>query len=268
MKDKYEKCYYENEQKNSTREKIKCDLLKLKYYLYVLNKSGFKDFKVVVGMNINCIAQTLSVAGDYWKQWIINNIINRIDHQSLMLTYINYLNYLLTKKEYQDVENVMNSFKESGIIKDIKFDKNKNMFHLLTLDDQYIKFTCEFKDEKHVQTANQQCHAFTEAACIKFDNVYATTAIMKNHFGKPYYHSFIVKDGIVHDFAQNIVMSFKSYQKLFGCQVIMCMDGKQLLRNIERLKERDNEYKYNKMYDILKYAMYKQMKHGKNIARH
>ena len=116
--------------------------------------------------------------------------------------------------------------------------------------------------------ANQQCHAFTEAACAEYDNVYATTVIMKNHFGKPYYHSFVIKDGLVHDFAQNIVMSFENYKKLFGCKIIMIVEGKQLLKNIERLKERDVEYKENEMCDVLKYAMHKQMKKERNMTKH
>lgn len=263
MKDKYEKYFQENEGKNSKKEKIKVELLKLKYYLHILNKSGFKDFKIVVGMNINGIVQTLSMVSNYWQKWIKNNVINCIDHQSLMLTYISCLNFFLTKEEYKEVENVMNSFKKSEIIKDIKLNKNKKIFQLQTLDNQYIKFAPEFNNEKDVQTANQQCHAFTEAACIEYDNIYATTVIMKNYFEKSYYHSFIVKDGIVHDFAQNTVMSFENYKKLFGCKVIMSIEGKQLLRNIERLKERDIEYKKNEMLDVLKYAMHKQMKKGR-----
>jgi len=35
MKDKYDKCFYENERKNSKKEKIKGELLKLKYYLHI-----------------------------------------------------------------------------------------------------------------------------------------------------------------------------------------------------------------------------------------
>ena len=132
MKDKYEKCFQQNEGKNFKKEIIKAELLKLKFYLQILNKSGFKDFKFVVGMNINCIAQTLSMVSNYWQEWIINNVINRVDHQSLMLTYISCLNYFLTKEEYKDVENVMESFKKSGIIKDIKLIENKKIFQLQT----------------------------------------------------------------------------------------------------------------------------------------
>lgn len=268
MKDKYDKCYYENEGKNLKVENIKAELLKLKYYIHVLNKAGFNDFKVVLGSNINCIAIMLSMMNDYWQKWIVNNVINCVNKETLILTYINQLNCLLSIQDYNKIDIVINSFKKSGIIKDIKLNKNKDMFILQTLDDQYIKFTSEFRNEQDVKTANRHCHGFTEAAIKQYDNIYAITVIMKNYFGKSYYHSFVVKDGIVHDFAQNTVMSFENYKKLFGCKIIMSIEGKQLLKNIERLKERDVEYKENKLCDVLKYAMYKQIKKEKYMARH
>ena len=268
MKDKYDKFFYQNEEKKITKENVKIRLLKLKYCLSVLNKSGLKDFKLANDMSINCMVRTLSTVNGYWQEWIKKNVINIINPQILLLIYISCLNYFLTTQQYNEIESVMKSFKISGLIKDIKFDRNKGIFHLLTLNGESIKFTKQFTNENDILKYNKYCHAATEALCITQDNVYAVTVMMKSYFDRDYYHSFIVKDGIVHDFAQNIVMSFKSYQKLFGCQIIMSMDGKQLLRNIERLKGRDNEYKENKMYDVLKYAMYKQMKHGKNIARH
>lgn len=265
MKNKYEKCFQENEGKMVVKEKTKVELLKLKYYLQVLTKSGFSDFKFVTGMNINFIIQSLGTMNDYWQEWIRNNIINRVDQQSLMLNYISCLNYFLATKDYKRLDIIIDSFKKSNIIKDIKL--NKGVFYLLTLDNQYIKFTNEFKGEKNIKICNKHCHEAVEYFCKNVDDIYAVTAIMKNYFGKTYYHSFVVKEGIVHDLALNTVMSLENYKKLFGCKIIMFMEGKHLLRNIERLKERDVEYKENEMFDVLKYAMHKQMKKERNIVR-
>ena len=259
MKDKYEKCFYENEGKNTTKEKIKLDLLKLKFYLQILNKSGFKDLKVVSGMNIRCIVITLGMVGDYYQEWIKSNIINKIDRQALMLAYINSLNYFLSTEKYKEVDNVMNSFKKSGIINDIKLSENKKMFQIQTLGDKTVKFAPEFNNKKDIELFNTHCHGVTEVLCKKHDNVYATTVIMKNYFDKHYYHSFIVKDGVVHDFAQNIVMSFENYKQLFGCKVIMNIDGKLLLENIEQLNKSNEEFKKNEMCNILKYAIHTQI---------
>lgn len=267
MKDKYDKCFYENEIKNSNTEKIKKLLLKIKYYLHVLNKSGYKDFKIVVGKNINFIIITLNMMPDYLQEWIINNVINCVNHQSLMLTYIYCLNYFLTTKEYGEVLSVMNSFKKSGIIKDIKLDKNNNTFQMETLDGKLIKFMPEFSNAENIDACRKKCHEVVEYLCKKINNIYAVTGIMKNYFGKTYYHSFVVKDNVVHDFAQNIVMNYDSYKELFGCKVIMNIEGKQLLKNINILRARDMEFKQNEMFDILKYAMHKQMKKEKNIVK-
>lgn len=264
---KYDKHFYQNEKKYNNKSELKCTLLELKYFLKVISETGLKNAKYVAGSDIATIAAILSRLDEDLQKYVIDNILSKVCKETLLIIYVNMLTNYLTSKKYEQIDVVMKSFKLSGLIKDIELGEKKAAFQIQTLDDKLIQFNNALDTEEDIKFNYRNCHAATELALkqlSKENEIYGATLVMNNVFNTPYYHSVIVYNGTVNDFAKNIVMDFEDYKYLFGGKVIMMVEGKQLLRNIERLKERDVEFKNNKKCDVLNYAMHKQMK---NIAK-
>lgn len=124
-----------------------------------------------------------------------------------------------------------------------------------------MKFTSINDDPEQIDEANGQCHGITyfilkENKCKK---MYAVTILMDNLFGDKQYHTFIVYNNIVNDFAHNIVMNFDNYKKLYKPEIISYTSAKKVYRDIEKLNGKDDTFT-NGRCELLNYAIHKQLR--------
>ena len=90
---------------------------------------------------------------------------------------------------------------------------------------------------------------------------------MNTLLGDKQYHTFIVYNNIVNDFAHNIIMNFDNYKLLYKPTIISFSSAKKAFRDIEKLKEKDSEFKDGNC-ELLNYAIHKQLrKRNKKLNR-
>ena len=262
MKNKYQKFFKENEKKYYKKSLIKMKILLNKYYMHVISKNGFEGYKLVRNNKLNHVCISLSLMDDYWQNYILNEIIYKMSKESIMMFFIKSLTTSTLSNNKKIINVIIDSFIKTDFIKNVNFNENEKWFELETNDDEIIKFGAVHDSKESMLSCKKKCHAVTQYIIEHLNSkeeIFGVTAIMEDCVGSPYYHSFIVKNNIAYDYAQNIVMLFEDYKKLFNCNVIMMANGNQILNDIEKLELGDPEFKKNKCYAILKYAAHKQM---------
>ena len=85
--------------------------------------------------------------------------------------------------------------------------------------------------------------------------------------GDKQYHTFVLCNNIVNDFAHNIVMSFDNYKLLYNPNIVSFASAKKAFRDIEKLKNKDSEFNDGNC-ELLNYAIHKQLrKKNKKLNR-
>lgn len=208
--------------------------------------------------SVSFILSCLKVFPEDIQYWLKNNIITTLNKESIMFTYMQTLSNILISKEQTILRNVIDSFIASGLIKNIELVKD---ILIMTMpDNKKIKFTNIFDSKKEKDSALAECHNICYDIVKNLDNninnVQCITILEKNMYGFSRFHSFIVREGIVYDYARNMIISFNNYQYLFNPQIISCTQGQELIENIKKIEETDEHFKNNNMCKVLKYAIH------------
>lgn len=197
------------------------------------------------------------------KKIIDDNIFKKLNPVNLINIFMLCLTDSITHQdEYLNI--YINSFIQSGLIKNLTYNKNKNFFTLTTNNDEIIKFSNLIEDINQLKNNRGSCHSLVKFLLIddnpnNLENLYGVTIITTNFFNKPQYHSFVVKDNYVYDFAHNINISFDDYKKLYNPKIIYKVTKNDLIKSIRHYNETDPDFSNSKGPDFLKCAMHKQM---------
>ena len=198
-------------------------------------------------------------------EWMKTNILPELNKGALISLFIQNLTNNLIAEDIETINYLMESFKLTGLIKNIKLEKN--VFHMTLLNGKIVKFTKRLDDIEQVKQYRCNCHSvsYQYFSRMFLDDVetYCVTIIEKGLYNKDRYHTFLLHDGIVHDLSRNFAMKYDDYKELFNFKILNFVNGRQMLKNIENLKNRDLEFKKSDICDVLKYAMHKQMKREK-----
>lgn len=267
---KYDKKFHSIENERIT---TKCQKLSLAISLKfrILNIYGRKNLSQVYSFNSNETLVynflTLEKHSKDFIEWMKKNILSKLNKEALISLFIQNLTSRLIVEDEESINKLMESFKLTGIIRDIKLVKN--VFYITLLDGRIVKFTKRLDDLEQVKQYSCNCHSVSYQYFSNMhsdDNeTYCVTIIEKGLYNKDRYHTFLLCNGIVHDLARNFVMKYDDYKELFNFKIIMFVKGRQMLSNIENFKNNDPEFKESNTCEVLKYAMRKQMKKEKKI---
>lgn len=251
-------------EKNEHIPKIINDALLSKLLLnYKINLSYYSDFLKFKDLNntltLNIMLLTLNKATKEMQDIIRNNYVNKMDKNALYSFFLIKSCDLLSEKNYDLLQDVLESFIVTNLIKDANLENDKKNISLTLLDDSKVKYQNVPLDKKLTSAYNKECHNVTLGfleKCKIINN--AAVVLEKNELYGKYYHSIALTDDAVYDLSHNIVMSYENYIKLINPTVILREDEDTILSNIEALKNKDKVFKDSNYCDLLKYAMEKQ----------
>lgn len=260
---KYAKYYDDVEKKSNNCEQELIDDLMIDFY--TLNSfvefSDFSNYEL-----LHYILENFYMFNKKSQQYILNNLLNKLNNERLINLYLILICESKTKKDSKKLNNLVKSFNITNLIKNIIYNQDKDIFILTTTTGRKIKFKEMFKDYSEVNISNKNCHNITQKILFenkKDSNIYGVTVLNKNFANKNEYHSFILCNNIVNDYAHNIIISLDDYKILYNPKIILSINATQLIQNAEKLAQVDIEFKNDDSPYILKYAMHKQMKKDK-----
>lgn len=205
---------------------------------------------------------------DKSKKWLKKNIIDKISVNWLYENFLTNCSNNLLDNEFDFIECAFNSYIELGLIDSAKIIdvKDHNVIEIITPSKEKIRFSHAPLERKLVDEYRGYCHAVT-STFMREANIYKTqkvvVAMEDNELVGKCYHSFIVDNGIMYDFAHNIMMRYKDYLKLVKPEVLVYEDSTEVLDKMKKM-EQQKDFTNSEYVDILKYGISKQLKLKRN----
>ncbi len=260
---KYKRMYILNEGIPNIINNFELSLLLLDFKISFTKANDFVTFKnlnndVCLRLILNRFYKYNAKTQDYLKK----KILNRINNGYLYFFYIKESCNRLLDKKFDALDDLLKSFVATGLVKEAKVIQSdkKNFIEIITNSDEKIRYSHISLKKDLIDAYKGNCHIVTSyflKNCEKSNN--AVVVLENNELFGEYYHSFLLEDGIMYDFAHNIMMGYENYLKLIKPKILVCSDSNTILNGIKELKNNksfvDSEY-----VDILKYAMEKQSK--------
>ena len=258
MENRYDKYFWEFEQKHKEKSKLINTELERQYNSRNFNEFFGKDYLESICLNFHLYNTEL-------KNWVIYDVLPHITKETLISCYLIKLTDALMLKEEGKINSIMTSFREIGLIKDIELKENKII--LTTKNNEVVKFKSLFNDKKGRNEFRSRCHSGCEFLINNHQSLKDDSAIitlMDTFIGKyPIYHSIILSKGkYVIDPARNLVMKLEDYKKLFKLDIIMSVDREKMLEEINRLQENDDDFNQSNLNNVLKLAINRQIYHN------
>lgn len=258
----YEKYWYKTEGINRIKNNLINTKYTIKIYSYVSKKYGietakklYKDFDKNITKRL---IFGLWLFDENLVNWIKNNIINKLNKESILGSFIELLNNTLTTKD-ETLRNIyIKSLKQSGLVKDIEYKKYHYIITLL--DDKKIKISNIITKEETIDKIEGKCHLLAHEYILKHNkpNIYLVTILEPSMYGLDMYHSFIVDNDYVIDYTRNILMKYEDYINTLKPNIIICKERNEILSDIDKLRN-DKTFKNDSTEDILKYALHKRI---------
>lgn len=205
---------------------------------------------------------------DKFKKWCKKNIIDKISINWLYETFLTNCCNNLLDNELDYIQKAFNSFIELGLIDSAKIidDIDNKTIEIITSSNDKIRFSHVPLERELVDEYRRYCHAVT-STFMREANINKTQKVVvaledKELVGKGY-HSFIVDNGVMYDFAHNIMMLYKNYLKLVNPEVLVYEDSTKVLDEMKNMEE-DKDFANSEYVDILKYGISKQLKLKRN----
>ena len=219
--------------------------------------------KIYSYSSIDCfyyIIKNYSKFPDKLKDWVKNNIFNNINSSFLIIEYMIKLNDSLINNKENELDLIINSFKDTKLIKDIKLNNENKTFTLVSNDNDILYFKPCY-NENH-EEYKQKCHKITydllKKSITDSEEVYGVSILIPTFYDIKEYHSFIVKNNKIIDPSHNLIADFNNYIKIIKPEILYYEDAKTILNNIDELYKDDSFDK--DMYEIVNYAISKQIK--------
>ena len=205
---------------------------------------------------------------DKFKKWCKKNIIDKISINWLYETFLTNCCNNLLDNELDYIQKAFNSFIELGLIDSAKIidDIDNKTIEIITSSNDKIRFSHVPLERELVDEYRRYCHAVT-STFMREANINKTQKVVvaledKELVGKGY-HSFIVDNGVMYDFAHNIMMLYKNYLKLVNPEVLVYEDSTKVLDEMKKM-ETEKDFANSEYVDILKYGISKQLKLKRN----
>ena len=106
------------------------------------------------------------------------------------------------------------------------------------------------------------CHEISEFLIKNDSSLYALTGILTNPLGEKIFHSVVLKDKMIIDIPNGIIMSYEDYMKLNDFEIISKYNYEKLIDIDNKCKKYDES---NTLYPLLRCMLYKMYRsEGKN----
>lgn len=256
MENKYDRAFWEFEQQHKQKGKEIDRRLQEQFNL----KTGDKNFG---NGYLDSICLNFHLYDRDFKEWVINGVLPYFTDETLISCYLIKLTDALMLKDGDKLNSIITSFKAIKLIKDAEIKENNII--LTTNNNEEIKVKNIFKDIEERDKFRGRCHNGCEYL-IKNEEIftkYLTIVTLRDRYiGKyPLYHTVILVRGkYIVDPARNLVMKLEDYKRLLKPYVIMCINKDLMLKEIEHLKENDDDFSNSKLNNVLKLAIKKQNK--------
>ena len=205
---------------------------------------------------------------DKFKKWCKKNIIDRISVNWLYGNFLTNCSNNLLDNGFDFIERAFNSYVELGLIKSARIidGKDHKEIEIITPSNDKIRFSHVPLERELIDEYRGYCHAVTstfmrEASINKTQKV--VVALEDKELVGRGYHSFIVDNGVMYDFAHNTMMRYKDYLKLVKHDVLVYEDSVEVLDKMKKMEE-DKDFASSEYVDILKYGISKQLKLKRN----
>jgi len=205
---------------------------------------------------------------DKFKKWCKKNIIDKISINWLYEIFLTKCSNNLLDNELDYIQKAFNSFIELGLIDSAKIIdiEDHKAIEIITPSNDKIRFSHVPLERELVDEYRRYCHVAT-STFMREANINKTQKVVvamedKELVGKGY-HSFIVDNGVMYDFAHNIMMLYKDYLKLVSHEVLVYEDSTKVLNEMKKMEE-DKDFANSEYVDILKYGISKQLKLKRN----
>lgn len=205
---------------------------------------------------------------DKFKKWCKKNIIDKISINWLYETFLTNCSNNLLDNELDYIQKAFNSFIELGLIDSAKIidDIDNKTIEIITPSNDKIRFSHVPLERELVDAYRGHCHEVT-STFMRETNINKTqkvvVALEDNEIVGKCYHSFLVDNGVMYDFAHNIMMLYKDYLKLVSLEVLVYEDSTKVLDEMKKMEE-DKDFANSEYVDILKYGISKQLKLKRN----
>ena len=205
---------------------------------------------------------------DKFKKWCKKNIIDRISVNWLYGNFLTNCSNNLLDNGFDFIERAFNSYVELGLIKSARIidGKDHKEIEIITPSNDKIRFSHVPLERELIDEYRGYCHAVT-STFMREANINKTQKVVvaledKELVGRGY-HSFIVDNGVMYDFAHNTMMRYKDYLKLVKHDVLVYEDSVEVLDKMKKMEE-DKDFASSEYVDILKYGISKQLKLKRN----
>lgn len=205
---------------------------------------------------------------DKSKKWCKKNIIDKLSINWLYGTFLTNCCNNLLDNEPGFIQKIFKSFIELGLIDSAKIidDEDHKAIEIITPSNDKIRFSHVPLERELVDEYRGYCHAVT-STFMREANIHKTQKVVvvleDNALVGKCYHSFIVDDGVMYDFASNIMMLYKDCLKLVRHEVLVYEDSTKVLDEMKKMEE-DKDFANSDYVDILKYGISKQLKLKRN----
>lgn len=267
---KYDRYWHSTEGLHLKLSKLKRKKFEIILYKYFFENYGFKGLVDSLKIKDEDFAKEIIIGINFFNEdiqkWVRENILNKLNSKDIICRFIINLTNSFTKNDEKLATQFAECFVKTKLIKGITCEDG--IFKIKTLDGRIVKFSKRLNSEEEINKMRGHCYQIIHDYFKKFqddNDSYCMTILDRGLYGEPMYHSFLLYHGIVNDYARNFIMSWEDYEYLFEPEVIMCIPGKQLLGNLERLNKKDKDFNDSKMCAVLKYALNKQMKKEKRL---
>lgn len=263
---KYDEWFYKEEvkpkEKNDEILNTLLDEFKEELPKYFDNRFLFILLNMPLYKFLNFFLTNINLFNNELYNYIKDNILTKLNKTYLIRRYMFFLcNFLISGNE-KEFKNTISSFNKSGLINKIEYDYDKNVFILTTLDNKEIKFRVADENINNAMLRYNECHYVTEITIknnLKNAPVNAVVSKQSNSNYGTHYHSFILLNDYVYDYALNIITSFENYKILFEPEIILNIPAPKLLTKLEELKK-DKDFVDSENSSMLNCAINNQMK--------
>lgn len=242
--------------------KLKIDFIKAHDFLNFKNLSA--DLLLVIILN-----EFYNFPEEY-KNYLAKSILSKINQSSLYSFYMRWSCDKLENKEFTELNDLLNSFMATGLVKRAILTDN-HVIKIILPDNTEIEYTNVPLEKKSlngfVPQYNQHCHDATLYFLKNGEKADKAAVVLEplEIFGQ-YYHSFIVDDNMVYDLAHNLMMDYENYLRLIKPTVLIYEDCTTILKNIEQL-ENNQDFAKSNYCVMLKYAMDSQMTRSRKLQK-
>ena len=260
------------ERKFKTEEKIPSFInsIALKALFHRFNRNVLKTHDFIKHKDLDnslsyyLIFGKLSLYSDEEFAYIQEHIINKMDTNEIYRFYLQHLSDLLCLRDYKKLTISLLSFMRTGLIKDAEIYDDGGLFiELVMPNGEKIRFSNASANKDSVSKFRGNCHSVTnfiinsDILDEERDNELAVVLEKNALFGSGY-HSFVIVDNIVRDYAHNIRIDYDNYLKLINPTVIVKEKVSVVKEEINEL-EKDKSFSICSYSNILKYGMSKQL---------